>query len=212
MPKSPAVFISALAGIANTLPASAYAQQQLQRAADAGFKWPTSQLVIGKMKEELREVHEAIVEGDTAHIQEEIGDLLHATHTLAVFYKLDVSDALALTIPQPAATSASLLAHIDTRLAQIEAAIAHYEGRDFRHGMEDLLQAVHQLARQHGVNPEQALHGTNRKFAHRFTRMEQKLALEGNTIPGVIETHGLKHLVKHYWDTEKAGAGGVSRA
>ena len=88
---------SALAGISAQLPASNYAQQQLRHAAKAGFRWPNSDLVVGKIKEELAEVEEAIADNDKTKIHKEIGDLLHAVHTLAEFHGISAPEALAST-------------------------------------------------------------------------------------------------------------------
>lgn len=88
---------AALAGISTELPASRFAQEQLRRAAAAGFKWPNSDLVVRKVEEELGEAREAIDNGDKAAIQAEIGDLLHAVHTLAEFHGVNAEEALAKT-------------------------------------------------------------------------------------------------------------------
>lgn len=90
-------FTSALAGISTQLPASNYAQQQLRRAAKAGFRWPNSALVVDKIKEELAETEAAIASGDKQQIHKEIGDLLHAVHTLAEFHGVNAQEALATT-------------------------------------------------------------------------------------------------------------------
>lgn len=88
---------SALAGISTELPASRFAQEQLRRAAAAGFKWPNSDLVVKKVEEELEETREAIDSGDPSAIKAEIGDLLHAVHTLAEFHGVNAEEALNAT-------------------------------------------------------------------------------------------------------------------
>ena len=55
----------------------------LDRAAQHGFDWPDVAPVFDKVHEELDEIREAIVLGDQAHIQEEVGDLLLVAVNLA---------------------------------------------------------------------------------------------------------------------------------
>ncbi len=88
---------SALAGISTELPASRFAHEQLRRAAVAGFKWPNSDLVVKKVEEELHEVRDAIAADDKDALKAEIGDLLHAVHTLAEFHGVNAEEALAGT-------------------------------------------------------------------------------------------------------------------
>lgn len=67
---------SALADVAVALPALLRAQKLQKRAARVGFDWPTPDSVFDKLDEEIGEVKDAIREGDQAHIEEELGDLL----------------------------------------------------------------------------------------------------------------------------------------
>ena len=82
---------SALAGVANALPALLRAEKLQKRAARTGFDWPDISGVIAKIEEELQEVSEA----STAEEQkEEVGDLLFAVVNMARHMKIDPEDAL----------------------------------------------------------------------------------------------------------------------
>ncbi len=83
-----------LADIPAALPALMRAQKLQSRAARVGFDWPDTRGVIAKIREELDEVEEAIANGDTAHTQEEIGDLLFAVTNLARFTGGDAETSL----------------------------------------------------------------------------------------------------------------------
>lgn len=58
----------------------------VQKAASAvGFDWPDISGALAKVHEELAEVESALAEGDRAHAQEELGDLLFAIVNVARF-------------------------------------------------------------------------------------------------------------------------------
>ncbi|MGE4411372.1 MAG: nucleoside triphosphate pyrophosphohydrolase [Sphingobium sp.] len=82
---------SALAGVANALPALLRAEKLQKRAARTGFDWPDSEGVIAKIDEELDEVRSARTDAER---EEEIGDLLFAVTNLARHMKVDPEQAL----------------------------------------------------------------------------------------------------------------------
>lgn len=82
---------SALAGVAQALPALLRAEKIQKRAARTGFDWPDTQGVIAKIEEELQEVHEA---ASPQEHHEEIGDLLFAVVNLARHLNVDAETAL----------------------------------------------------------------------------------------------------------------------
>jgi ATP diphosphatase len=59
-----------------------------------GFDWPDVRGVIAKIREELVEVEEALLAGDSAATQDEIGDVLFAVTNLARFTGTDAEAAL----------------------------------------------------------------------------------------------------------------------
>ena len=73
---------SAMDGIPRHIPGLQRAQKVQSRATRAGFKWPSIDGVIGKVDEELAEVHGALEKGDDNALAEEIGDLFFALVTL----------------------------------------------------------------------------------------------------------------------------------
>ncbi|MCL6678235.1 nucleoside triphosphate pyrophosphohydrolase [Sphingomonas sp. RG327] len=82
---------SALAGVANTLPALDRAMKLQRRAARTGFDWPDSSGARAKVNEELQELDG---ETDQKRRTEELGDLLFAVVNLARHLKIDPEDAL----------------------------------------------------------------------------------------------------------------------
>jgi len=74
---------TALDDIPAALPALSRAAKLSKRAAAQGFDWPDEDGVIDKIREELAEVEAALAEGDRAHAQSEVGDLLFAAVNLA---------------------------------------------------------------------------------------------------------------------------------
>ena len=86
---------SALAGVAQALPALKRAQKLGKRASTVGFDWPDPSGVRDKVDEELAEL--AAVDGgrDPARAREELGDVLFAVVNLARHLGVDAETALA---------------------------------------------------------------------------------------------------------------------
>lgn len=88
---------SVLDGIPEALPALMRSQKLQRRAARVGFDWENVNQVIPKIHEELKEVEEAVAEGESAErIAEEVGDLLFAVVNLARKLNVDSENALRL--------------------------------------------------------------------------------------------------------------------
>ncbi len=96
---------SALEGVPKSLPALLRAYQLQVRAARVGFDWPHDETgyaqVVGKIREELREVDGARAEAartttDEARrrLEDEVGDLLFALVNLARLVKVNPEEAL----------------------------------------------------------------------------------------------------------------------
>ena len=83
-----------LDGIANNLPALKRSQKIQDRASKAGFDWPDTEGIISKIKEETKEIEDAIKLNDTNLIKEEIGDLLMIVTNLAQKLNIDSEGAL----------------------------------------------------------------------------------------------------------------------
>jgi MazG family protein len=71
------------------LPALLRAAKLQKKAAKVGFDWPDEAGVIAKIREELGELEDSMAAGDSAAIEEELGDLLFSVVNLARFRKVD---------------------------------------------------------------------------------------------------------------------------
>jgi nucleoside triphosphate diphosphatase len=81
---------SALAGVAQALPALERAAKLQKRAARTGFDWPDIEGPKAKIREELDEIAQAPSE----ELEEEVGDLLFAAVNFARHLKIDPEEAL----------------------------------------------------------------------------------------------------------------------
>jgi len=104
---------SVLEGVPRELPALARAERLTEKASRVGFDWPDASGARAKVAEELAELDEAIVSGDRARMEDELGDLLFATANLARKLGLPPEEALRGT-----------LGKFITRFAYIETALA----------------------------------------------------------------------------------------
>ena len=78
-----------LHGVGTGLPALLRAAKLQKKAAKVGFDWPDENGVIGKIREEVEEVEQALGSGSEQEVAEEIGDLLFSVVNLARVRKLD---------------------------------------------------------------------------------------------------------------------------
>lgn len=85
---------SVLEGIPKVLPALLKAYRLQEKAGRVGFDWEETKQVEKKVREELKELKEAIREKKKQKIREELGDLLFAIVNLSRFLKIDPEDAL----------------------------------------------------------------------------------------------------------------------
>lgn len=85
---------SALDGVPRALPALVRSERLGEKASRVGFDWASAHDVEAKIQEELREVAEAVEQGDPEKIEEEIGDLLFAVTQLARKANVHPEDAL----------------------------------------------------------------------------------------------------------------------
>ena len=85
---------SVLDGVPKPLPALMRAHQLQTRASRVGFDWKEIQPVWNKVREEMKELEQAIGEGQARRIQEEIGDVFFSLVNMARFLKLDPEESL----------------------------------------------------------------------------------------------------------------------
>lgn len=88
---------SVLQGVPKSLPSVVKAHRLQEKAKQVGFEWDHREQVWDKVQEELGELQEAVVEGNTAHMEEELGDVLFSLVNYARFLQLDAENALEKT-------------------------------------------------------------------------------------------------------------------
>ena len=88
---------SILDEVSKGMPALERAAKLQKKAAKSGFDWATLDDVWPKVDEELAELREAVLDGDTSHIEDEIGDLLFAVVNISRHLKVDPGVALTRT-------------------------------------------------------------------------------------------------------------------
>ncbi|WP_439857080.1 nucleoside triphosphate pyrophosphohydrolase [Pseudomonas syringae] len=108
--------LSLLDDVPRALPALSRAAKLQKRAAQVGFDWPAALPVVDKVREELDEILEAMVDNDAKGIAEEVGDLLFSVVNLARHLKVD---------PETALRSAN--SKFDRRFRFIEQALRHLQ-------------------------------------------------------------------------------------
>ena len=88
---------SILDGVPKQLPALAKAFKLQNNAAKVGFDWDRVKDIWLKLDEELKEVREAIEQGERTEMEREFGDVLFVLANLSRYYKLNPEIALNLT-------------------------------------------------------------------------------------------------------------------
>ncbi|MFG0864911.1 nucleoside triphosphate pyrophosphohydrolase [Pseudomonas sp. FYR_7] len=86
--------LSLLDDVPTALPALSRAAKLQKRAATVGFDWLEALPVVDKVREELDEVLQAMADGDSDALEDEVGDLLFAVVNLARHLKHDPENAL----------------------------------------------------------------------------------------------------------------------
>jgi len=86
--------VSALDGVAITLPALKRADKLQKRAARVGFDWPDADPIYEKLSEEVDEVQAAVASGSRDATEDELGDLLFTVVNLTRHYGVDAEAAL----------------------------------------------------------------------------------------------------------------------
>jgi len=88
---------SVLEGVPQGLPALIKAQRMQEKAAGVGFDWNTKEQVWNKYLEELAELDETMVQGDSEAMEAEFGDVLFSLINYARFLKINPESALERT-------------------------------------------------------------------------------------------------------------------
>lgn len=88
---------SVLSGVPPSLPAVVKATRIQEKAKQVGFEWDNKEDVWKKVEEEIGELHEAVKEGNQAHVEEEFGDVLFSLVNYARFLQVDAEGVLEKT-------------------------------------------------------------------------------------------------------------------
>jgi len=85
---------SVLDGVPVSLPAMVKATRIQEKVKQVGFEWHNKEDVWKKVEEEMEELHEAVAQRNTEHIEEEFGDVLFSLINYARFLQVDAETAL----------------------------------------------------------------------------------------------------------------------
>jgi XTP/dITP diphosphohydrolase len=88
---------SVLGGVPKSLPAVVKATRIQEKAKQVGFEWENKEDVWQKVEEEIQELHEAVAQNHTEHIEEEFGDVLFSLINYARFLQIDAEGVLEKT-------------------------------------------------------------------------------------------------------------------
>ncbi len=124
-----------LHGTGKGLPALLRAAKLQKKAAKVGFDWPDESGVLGKIREETAELDHAMATGQSAAIDEELGDLLFSVVNLARFRKTD-----------PELLMATANARFEQRFAAMERVLTE-SGLALRSATPDQMEAAWQQAK-----------------------------------------------------------------
>ncbi len=125
-----------LSGVPRSAPSLLRAFRVGQKAAATGFDWPELQGAREKLDEELRELDEAIADGDREQLFDELGDVLFATCNLARHLEIDPDQALRQAI-----------AKFERRFGVIEKELDR-AGETFEQASLDRLEALWKIAKR----------------------------------------------------------------
>ncbi|MFQ5692144.1 MAG: MazG nucleotide pyrophosphohydrolase domain-containing protein, partial [Nitrospinota bacterium] len=91
---------SILDGVPPALPALLKAQRVQTKAGRVGFDWETPEGPLGKLREELSEIEEAVKTGDAEATAKEVGDFLFSVVNVARHLRVDAEGALRGSVAQ----------------------------------------------------------------------------------------------------------------
>jgi MazG family protein len=124
-----------LHGVGKGLPALLRAAKLQKKASKVGFDWPDPSGIVAKIREELAELEQAMLQGDGTHIDEELGDVLFSVVNLARFRHSD-----------PEVLMAAANSKFERRFAAMEQALAS-RGLTLENATPDQMEAAWQDAK-----------------------------------------------------------------
>lgn len=130
---------SILDDVPRALPAIERARKLQKRAASVGFDWRELKPVLDKLKEEIAEFEQALEQGESEAISNELGDILFTTVNLARHSKVE---------PEIALRSANR--RFENRFKWIETTL-HSQGRSLKDAALDELDQLWEQAKANGL-------------------------------------------------------------
>jgi MazG family protein len=88
---------SILGGVPKSLPSMVKAIRLQEKSKTVGFEWENKEQVFAKVEEELAELKDAINEGNTNNIEDEMGDVFFSMVNFSRFLNIDADKALERT-------------------------------------------------------------------------------------------------------------------
>lgn len=88
---------SVLGGVPKSLPAMVKAMRLQEKSKTVGFEWDNTSQVWEKVKEEMKELEEAVDTGSTDEMEDELGDVFFSLVNFARFLQVDAENALERT-------------------------------------------------------------------------------------------------------------------
>jgi XTP/dITP diphosphohydrolase len=88
---------SVLGGVPQSLPSMVKAMRLQEKAKQVGFEWDNKEQVWDKVEEEIKELKEAIAQGQQEKMEDEFGDVVFSLVNYARFLQLDAENALERT-------------------------------------------------------------------------------------------------------------------
>lgn len=88
---------SVLGGVPKSLPALVKAIRLQEKSKTVGFEWDSTSQVWDKVKEEMKELEEAVATGEKDKMEDEMGDVLFSLVNFARFLQVDAENALERT-------------------------------------------------------------------------------------------------------------------
>lgn len=129
--------VSVLDDVPSAMPALDRAGKLQKRAASVGFDWHCSIDVLTRLEDEIRELREAMQEGDAGAQSNELGDVLFSCVNLSRHLNVDAETALRIANKR-----------FEQRFRYVENA-ASVSGNEMRDCSSEILEQWWQVAKQH---------------------------------------------------------------
>lgn len=129
--------VSVLDDVPSAMPALDRAGKLQKRAASVGFDWHCSIDVLTRLEDEIRELREAMQEGDTCAQSNELGDVLFSCVNLSRHLNVDAETALRIANKR-----------FEQRFRYVENA-AFVSGNEMKDCSSEILEQWWQAAKQH---------------------------------------------------------------